>query len=335
MQASRLSLAMDRGLFSAPAGAVAVFRPTKATDLSALPKQNVRVIQGFRPDYDWFAAQGYDVAIEADKACEAAVICVPRHKLEARARIAKAAEVVVPGGAIVVDGQKNDGVESLIKELRRKVEIGDVFAKAHGKLVVFQNPGPEVFQDWAEGPAQRLPEGFVTRPAAFSADGVDPGSQALAAVLPPQMQGNVADFGAGWGYLSSEVLTREGVKQVHLIEAEHAALDAARQNLSDPRAQFHWADATRFDPPVAFDAVVMNPPFHTGRNADPNLGRAFIAAAKRALGPSGVLWMVANRHLPYEQALNDAFRDVENLESPASYKLYRASAPRSESRKRR
>jgi 16S rRNA (guanine1207-N2)-methyltransferase len=52
---------------------------------------------------------------------------------------------------------------------------------------------------------------------------------------------------------------------------------------------------------------VTNPPFHVVRAADPGLGRAFVEAARGMLGPRGDLWLVANRHLPYEGALRAAF----------------------------
>jgi 16S rRNA (guanine1207-N2)-methyltransferase len=142
--------------------------------------------------------------------------------------------------------------------------------------------------------------------------------------MPPK----VADLGAGWGFLALQVLAREGVAEVHLIEAEHAALEAARANIADPRARFHWADATAFRPEQRFDAVVTNPPFHRGRTADPGLGRAFIAAAARMLTPSGTLWMVSNRHLPYERTLAELFRDVVELPGPAAFKLHRATGAR-------
>ena len=72
----------------------------------------------------------------------------------------------------------------------------------------------------------------------------------------------------------------------------------------------------------------MNPPFHTGRAADPALGIAFIAAAARALTGSGQLWMVANRHLPYEAALRDRFKTVEELGGDAAFKLFHATRPK-------
>ena len=58
---------------------------------------------------------------------------------------------------------------------------------------------------------------------------------------------------------------------------------------------------------AVMDAVVMNPPFHEGRKADPELGQAFIEAAAGMLGAKGKLYMVANRHLPYEETLERLF----------------------------
>jgi 16S rRNA (guanine1207-N2)-methyltransferase len=73
--------------------------------------------------------------------------------------------------------------------------------------------------------------------------------------------------------------------------------------------------------------VICNPPFHLGRAADPALGQAFVATAAAVLRGSGTLWLVANRHLPYEAALGRLFRDVGLLEETADYKLIRASRP--------
>jgi 16S rRNA (guanine1207-N2)-methyltransferase len=145
--------------------------------------------------------------------------------------------------------------------------------------------------------------------------------------LPARLGPLVADLGAGWGYLSRAILAREGVTEVHLIEADHAALDCARQNVTDPRARFHWADTTVHAPGIAFDTVVTNPPFHVTRAADPALGRSFVEAARRLLAPRGDLWLVANRHLPYETALRSAFREVAEIGDDPAFKLFHASHP--------
>ena len=77
--------------------------------------------------------------------------------------------------------------------------------------------------------------------------------------------------------------------------------------MSDSRAHFHWADAVAWTADEPIDTVVMNPPFHTSRSADPALGQGFITSAARNLTRNGNLWMVANRHLPYEATLSEMF----------------------------
>jgi 16S rRNA (guanine1207-N2)-methyltransferase len=46
------------------------------------------------------------------------------------------------------------------------------------------------------------------------------------------------------------------------------------------------------------------------------------------LKPSGKFFMVANRHLPYEAALKDAFATGRMIGELEGYKLYEAAKPR-------
>jgi 16S rRNA (guanine1207-N2)-methyltransferase len=323
MRSSRLEMALQSGALSLPSvGTIAVYGPEAGDDLSALPQDRVMVISGFRPDHDAFQAQGFAVRHTAGGAYGAAIVCLPRAKAEARALIAQAAAEVTPHGIIAIDGQKTDGVDSILRDLRARVAVSDPLSKAHGKL--FTIAAAKSFADWA-GRVQTM-AGFQTVPGVFSADGPDTGSSLLAAALPP-LKGKVVDLGAGWGYLARTVLANPAVKVLDLVEADFAALTCAEANVQDPRARFHWADARTFKPAQLADHVVMNPPFHTGRSADPALGIAFIQAARRMLAPSGTLWLVANRTLPYEPVLRTLFREVQDLGSTSAYRVTRASFP--------
>ncbi len=320
---SRLVLAVARGVVTLrQGGPVAVFRAPAGYDLSPLDASRVQVVQRFRPDHDDADARGLAVTVAPEGRYAAALVVVPRAKRAARALIAEARGVT--DGPILVDGQKTDGVDGLLREIRARAEVGEVLAKAHGKI--FELRGGE-FGDWRAAP--REVAGFFIPVGGFSADGPDPASVALAAALPPRLGGRMADLGAGWGYLARTVLAaHDGVEVLHLVEADHAALECARANVPDARARFHWADARRFRPPEPLDTVVTNPPFHHGRRPDPSLGRAFIAAAGGMLKPAGALWLVANRHLPYEEALRDAFRTVEEAGGDGVFKIIRAARPR-------
>jgi len=67
---------------------------------------------------------------------------------------------------------------------------------------------------------------------------------------------------------------------------------------------------------------VTNPPFHGGSRHDrPDIGRRFISAAAAALRPGGTLWLVANRHLPYEAILDASFGHVRTLTQAGGFKI--------------
>ena len=330
----RLSLALDAPDALPAEGRVALFAPPGGLDLAGLPKDRLVAVQPLRPDHDALAARGVAVTQAAQGPYAAAVVFAPRAKAQAHALLAEAAATVVPGGPVWVDGDKTSGIDSLLKELRGRVALGPALPKAHGKIACF-DADAAALADWAATDLHPV-AGFVTRPGVFSADAVDEGSALLAAALPVHLPGRMADLGAGWGWLAAQVLAREGVAHLDLIEADAVALDCARRNISDPRAAFHWADATRVAPPARYDGIVMNPPFHTGREAEPALGLAFIAAAARMLTGSGILWMVANRHLPYADALAAAFAEVGEIYPPQGpstrFRLIRASHPLSAKR---
>lgn len=322
MSRSRLSLAVhESGLDLPEDGRIAVFAPRAGYDLSALPKDRCELIQPLWPDHQAFARAGFTCSVLEEGSYAAALVCLPRAKAQARDLIARA---VACSDLVIVDGQKTDGVESVLKECRKRSDLLGTISKSHGKLFWFSGGD---FNEWRAPETTEIEGGFVTRAGVFSADGIDPASRALAAALPDKLGRNVADLGAGWGYLSSEILKRDHVETLYLVEADRVALDCAERNVTDDRARFHWADATTWEPRARMDTVVMNPPFHTGRSADPGLGVAFIDAAARMLAPSGQLWMVANRHLPYETSLNAKFAVVEEVAGDNRFKILHASRP--------
>lgn len=319
----RLPLALESGLCLPDTARVAVFAPRAGMDLSPLQADQCHVITGNRPDFEDFEARGFDCGVAPEGRYGAALIEIPRAKAEARALIALAASVT--DGPVVVDGTKTDGIESALKEMRKRTAVSGPINKAHGKLFWFDSAVD--LADWMPSGPAAIEAGFVTAPGVFSADGIDPASRYLADHLPQQIGAHVVDLGAGWGYLSARALERDNIARIDLVEASHAALECARQNVTDARAQLHWADALHWEPDARPDAVIMNPPFHTGRSADPKLGTAFIAAAARLLKPQGQLWMVANRHLPYERHLAELFAETNEIAGDNKFKLLHARRP--------
>lgn len=315
---SRLRTALTDGVLVLPDGPIIAMRPPAGYDLAGLGA--VHILQTHVPDQEAWARAGFDTQLPEKPGT--AIVVAPRSKDLARGMIAQAA---ASADLIVVDGQKTDGIDSLWNAVKKRLGPLPSITKDHGRLFWFSATG--VLGDWAiTGPAKDK-HGFYTQPGVFSDGAVDKGSMALTGALPAALPGRVADLGAGWGYLAGEVLQRDGVTALTLVEAEALALDCARLNVTDPRAEFVWADATTWtsDP---FDHIVMNPPFHQGRAGDPGLGQGFIRNAAKLLKPKGSLWMVANRHLPYETTLAECFGRVEEVPGTPGFKIFHAQRPR-------
>jgi 16S rRNA (guanine1207-N2)-methyltransferase len=317
-RAARLAMAQDAGLNLVPGMIVLHPRAGDVLDIDA-----PRVVTPHAVDAAFFPGATRDLPPDAP----GALVCLPRSRDAARDLIAQAVDACRPGAPVVVDGQKTDGIDALLKALRGRVDLSPAVSKAHGKIAWFA-ARPGALADWRAGAATIHAEGrdWHIAPGVFSADAVDPASRLLADSL-PSLSGAGADLGAGWGYLAAHVLAGPGVTALHLVEEDARALDCARLNVADPRAQFHWADARNMAL-SGLDFVVMNPPFHQGRTAEPALGMAFIRAAAGMLRGSGRLWMVANRHLPYEPALAQVFAQVTETGGDSRFKLLTATQPR-------
>ena len=179
MARSRLSTALSEGFLSLPdEGDIVVVRPPAGHDLSDLPKDRTKIVQGFRPDADYWSAMGFEVLREMERAA-LTIVVVPRSKKQARALVA---QVAAHGGQVVVDGAKSDGVDGLFREVRSRLGDMPSITKAHGRLFAF-SALPDVFADWAHDGPEKGPHGFFTRPGIFSEDGVDRGSVLLAEAL--------------------------------------------------------------------------------------------------------------------------------------------------------
>jgi 16S rRNA (guanine1207-N2)-methyltransferase len=306
-----------------PDGRVLFLRARDGFALREMAQPGWLCQQGFKPFADALVRSGLAVGeVAADERFALVLVLPPRQREEARALFAQACRHVTADGVVLACVSNAEGAKSAEGDLARLA--GPLRSTSKHKCRVFWTaPGavadPALLDQWLalDAPRQIAP-GLDSRPGLFAWNRIDPASALLAEHLPADLHGCVADLGAGYGYLSTQVVARcPAVTAIDLYEAEARALAPARGNLAgalhrhgrDVAVQVHWHDVTQ-GLPRRYDAIVSNPPFHQGRADLPGLGRAFIAAAADALRPDGRLWLVANRHLPYEATLAARFDRV-------------------------
>ncbi|VXB20714.1 16S rRNA methyltransferase [Luteimonas sp. 9C] len=262
------------------------------------------------------------------------LVLPPRQRDESRAVLARALQTVTPGGWVLASVSNDEGAKSAQDDLAKLA--GNIGALSKHKCRVFWAQAGDtvdtaLVETWArlDRPRAVLGGRFQSRPGVFAWDRIDPASALLASHLPTTLTGRGADLGAGYGYLSAELLQRcKGITALDVYEAEGRALTLARRNLDALGAgatlAYHWHDVTT-GVPAGYDFIVSNPPFHAhNREGRPDIGRAFIGAAADALKPGGALWLVANRHLPYEQVLDGRFSAVDEVASSGAFKVIHA-----------
>jgi 16S rRNA (guanine1207-N2)-methyltransferase len=314
-------------------GAALVFRAVAGAYLDPLKGRPLTCLQTDKPAADALAQQGIEPLAEPPETPAALCLVLgTKHKEEVLYHYARAASLLEEGGILVGVAANDLGAPSL--ERRCAELMGDVETYSKHKCRVFMARKDSVKLDtglmaeWLRGGDWRPigDTGLVARPGMFSWKAIDPGSRLLARHLPDNLAGRGADLGAGYGYLSRELLSRSAkVKELHLFEAERKALDAAARNLADvSAAQYHWADVATGLPVKGLDFMVMNPPFHAGKQAVPALGQAFVRVALAALRPGGRLFMVANRHLPYEQEIESCGATCQKLAEAEGFKVIQA-----------
>ncbi len=285
--------------------------------------------QPLRPPADAWERAGLRRADEVPAGTWPVVMVLPgKSRDETLHWFALACGRVETGGSIVAAMPNTAGAARFEKELARATGRVDSIQKHKCRAFRAVNDGTwnrDLLDGWmALGNPCEIPgTPYLTTAGVFSNGHVDPGSRLLADHLPANLRGRVADLGAGWGYLTDMALRRcPAITSVDLYEADARALDCARKNLADHDRDigYHWHDVTA-GVPGAYDAILMNPPFHTGRETDVDLGRAFLTNAAAALAGNGRLFIVANRQLPYEAALDTLRLAWRKVAEDQTYKL--------------
>lgn len=302
--------------------------------LAPFDKKSYLMQQYFRPGAAQLQAEGYAVqsTVPDEGAFDFIFLAAPKNITEVKYLLASGAKILKEGG-ILLCSAANDAGGGRLKKLLETLGFSGIQQeskyRARAAWARKEVLNVKYAEEWiTDGSPQKILGGrFVSQPGIFGWDKIDKGSEILARHLPVDLQGSGADFGCGYGYLSDHVLSRNpGVHEFFCIDADFRAIECARQNLASfKNVRYFWEDLAQ---PLlnlsGLDFIVMNPPFHAGKAADPALGQAFIASAHAGLRAGGRLYMVANATLPYEEGLQKLYSSVQKKYEGEGFKIFEA-----------
>jgi 16S rRNA (guanine1207-N2)-methyltransferase len=253
-------------------------------------------------------------------------VLAPPGAVERRYTLALALRALKHGAPLLALAPKDRGGGRIAGELEALGCASHESSKKHHRICQSEAAfAPEAVEAALAEGAPRFDSdlGLWTQPGVFSWDRIDAGTRALLRHL-PDFSGSGADFGCGLGILAHRVLTSEKVKALVLVDLDRRAVDLCARNVVDPRVAIRWADIRDLSGLPPLDFIVMNAPFHEAGRETKALGVAFIEKAAKSLRTGGACWLVANRHLPYEAALEDKFRSVAPVAEAAGFKVIEA-----------
>ena len=211
------------------------------------------------------------------------VVIVERHRAVLQQHIEAALLALQPNGRLVLVGGNDTGIRSAIKQCAQLLkEPGEQLAnRARARVHMWEiarprdmsSTGPTaVTLPWSLQSGQEVK--LSSPPGTFAAGKLDAGSAMLIDHLTVlRNPARLWDIAAGIGVLSFAALQQWPDIQVEMYEADARAVLAAHVNAQrlgvDAHVQAHWWAAGEALPQGSqADTMVMNPPFHQGKQVD-------------------------------------------------------------------
>lgn len=298
--------------------------------------ENADILTYHYPDYVQWQTKGYAMleGYLAEKFYQWVLCHLPKQKEASQYQLARALDVLEDGGQLMAMAANDSGGKRLEKWFKDLGLQPTSTSKSKCRIVwaTKENANVEILEQYLDAGAPHIcgfeNYEFMTQAGIFGWDKIDQGSVLLTEFVPADLKGKGADFGCGYGFLADCILQNcDNVQSLIVADADARALNCCRVNLEkyDRNIDFKWCDLTTSDTSFeALDFIIMNPPFHDGKMSHSDIGLKFIDKASQSLRKGGVLYMVANAHLPYEKRLEAQFTKVNKLTEAVGFKVFQA-----------
>ena len=292
-----------------------------------------------------FLAHGthtFPKALEADSVA----IRIPQERLALLQLLMDAFAILKVGGRCYIAGATNEGIKTAAGTIEKLFGNARVLARDSSHRVISAVKRTDVPSSAADvnspfldsdtfreldAPLRGNTYKLYSRPGVFSWDHIDEATMILAEAMKIQSGDSVLDLGCGYGALGIVAASVAGHGRLSMVDADIEAVRSASRSADANGIVNYRALASDVAAAVLgerFDVVVTNPPFHVGKTTDLNVPNQFIRDAWDVLNHGGSLFLVANRTLPYEQAIKHRFGNVANLHDGPRFKVLTATRER-------
>lgn len=233
-----------------------------------------------------------------------------------------------PHCQVWVVGENKGGIKSLPKRIAEWADTEKWDSARHcvlHQLHIAPDAALPEAPNWTEFDYQG--QQLQAAPGVFSQNRLDKGTDLLLSVL-PVMKGHCLDFGCGSGVIAQALLGRSEHVSVTALDIDWLAVRSTEHNLArvatDERYRVVWSDGLAQLDRTRFNAIITNPPFHTGIRTHYEASEALFRASADWLVSGGTLWWVANEFLDYQSCLPATVGMVEEMAHGRGFKVYRA-----------
>lgn len=241
---------------------------------------------------------------------------------------------------IVASGKTTLVTSNVIKLFEKYfIEVSTSLAKKKSRLIFSSySPNSNVFTDKYPVSVNWQEQGLILQSHAnvFSKDQIDIGGRFLAEHLPNITdKQEIIDLGCGNGLLGIACLNQvksKGINaKVTFVDESFMAVSSAKLNVESlfpadiQHCQFRQDDCLTQQPDRSVDLILCNPPFHQQNAITEHIAIQMFNQSFSALRKGGCLFVVANRHLPYQEQLKKCFGGFKVAHQNSKFVIYQCN----------
>lgn len=265
-----------------------------------------------------------------DTSFEAAVLFLPKAR-DLTDYLLNALASRLDGRELFLVGEKRAGIEAAARQLSPFGRARKLDSARHCQLwqVTVQTPPQAVTLESLakhfEVPTADAPLKVISLPGVFSHGRLDRGSALLLENLDRLPGGHVLDFGCGAGVLGAAVKRRYPDSRVTLLDVDAFATASSQLTLAANGLEAEVVTGDGIDAaPEHLDAILTNPPFHTGVHTDYAASENLLRKARNHLKKGGELRLVANSFLRYQPIIEQHLGPCATMAEGQGFRIYRA-----------